>query len=254
MGMVEKVALPLLLPNPPPPPPSSPFSKANSVGVMIPSPSPSSSASPTPTPTLTPTLTSTSTSAPPMSTLIHDLNSSSSRSRHRVALGKSFDPNRGKPWSPHGLSPSGQQILRTLIHSDSNTNSNAISTHLDNILRPLLDQPNPASDILGIIKALGFINKYDLAFAVFQWVRTTHHSVPLFTTSAITVIIKILGKAGRVSSAASLLLALQSDGVHIDVYAYTCLINAYSSSGRYRDAVNLFNKMQQDGYNPTLIT
>ncbi|XP_047177827.1 pentatricopeptide repeat-containing protein At5g02860-like [Vigna umbellata] len=222
MGMVEKVALPLLLPNPPPPSqspssPSPPSSKPNSVGVMTPGPSPT----PTPTPT----------SAPPMTTLIHDLNTgSSSRSRHRVALGKSFDPNRGKPWSPHGLSSS------------------------DNILRPLLDQPNPASDILGIIKALGFNNKCELAFAVFQWVRTTHHSVPLFTTSAITVIFKILGKAGRVSSAASLLLALQNDGVHIDVYAYTCLINAYSSSGRYRDAVNLFNKMQQDGCNPTLIT
>lgn len=232
MEMVEKVALPLLLPNPPPPSPSpspSSSSKPNSVGMTSIPP------------------------IPPINTLIHDLNSNSS-SRHRISLGKSLDPNRGKPWSPHRLSPTGQQILHTLSHSNSLHLD--LELDLDHVLRPLLlsDHPHPASDILGIIKALGFSNKCDLALAVFHWVRTNNSNTNLFSSSAIPVIIKILGKAGRVSSAASLLLALQNDGVHIDVYAYTCLINAYSSSGRYRDAVNLFNKMQQDGCNPTLIT
>lgn len=179
----------------------------------------------------------------------------SPRSRTRTSISKSSsDPNSGKPWSNHHLSPPGQRILNTLLDTPPDT-----PLHLNNILSPLFTQPHPhptrlSRDILAILKALGFRKKTQLAFSVFDWVRNHQDSSNLLTGSAIAVIVNILGKAGRVSSAASLLKTLENDGFEIDVYAYTCLITAYASKGRYNDAVSVFNKMQRDGCTPTLVT
>ena len=111
-----------------------------------------------------------------------------------------------------------------------------------------------SSDILGIVKGLGFNNKLDLALSVFEWVRNREDCVSLLNGSVIAVMINLLGKSGRLSTAASLLHYLQKDGIQVDVYAYTSLISAYANNGRYREAVVIFNKMEEEGFRPTLIT
>ncbi|KAF2320965.1 hypothetical protein GH714_032242 [Hevea brasiliensis] len=132
--------------------------------------------------------------------------------RPRTRIGKARDPNRGKPWSHHRLSP------------------------------------------LGIIKGLGFYKKCDLAMSVFEWVRNRKDCELVLNCSVVAVIISMLGKQGKVSAAASLLNNLRIDGLDLDVYAYTSLITAYASNGRYRDAVLVFRKMEEEGCKPTLIT
>ncbi|OIV92593.1 hypothetical protein TanjilG_07584 [Lupinus angustifolius] len=184
---------------------------------------------------------------PPL--LIHDLNSAPQR--RRTTLGRSSDPNRGRPWSPHHLSPSATRVLHSLL--DPSLRSDQVGPTLQPLFQPQ-HHPTAASDILAIIKALGFNKKFELALNVFDYVRHREGCASLLNGSSIAVIINILGKANKVSSAASLLLTLQNDGIQIDVYAYTSLITAYATNGRYREAVNVFNKMQQEGCTPTLIT
>ncbi|MED6109476.1 hypothetical protein PIB30_117065 [Stylosanthes scabra] len=119
--------------------------------------------------------------------------------------------NRRKSPSTRRLSPLAHQILQTLIHPSFD------STRLPQILHPLLQQPSRdslASDILGIIKTLGFYSEFELALSIFDWVHSRHDCVSLLNGSFLVAgIVNILGKAGRVSSAASLLNKLESDGV-----------------------------------------
>ncbi|KAL2490285.1 Pentatricopeptide repeat-containing protein [Abeliophyllum distichum] len=79
-------------------------------------------------------------------------------------------------------------------------------------------------DVLGIIKALGYYKKCDLALKVFEWVRNRPDSDKLV------------------------------NGFGIDVYAYTSLITVFASNMRYREAVMIFKKMEEEGCNPTLIS
>ncbi|KAL2485631.1 Pentatricopeptide repeat-containing protein [Abeliophyllum distichum] len=49
-------------------------------------------------------------------------------------------------------------------------------------------------DVLGIIKALGYYKKCDLALKVFEWVRNRPDSDKLVNGSAVAVIISMLGE------------------------------------------------------------
>ncbi|KAL2456510.1 Pentatricopeptide repeat-containing protein [Abeliophyllum distichum] len=111
------------------------------------------------------------------STSVEPQNPPSFIHRTRRHIGKHRDPNRGKPWSHHRLSPQGEFILQSLIDPQFNTEK------LDEILLNLCnscDEEMGSSklsieticfDVLGIIKALGYYKKCDLALKVFEWVR-----------------------------------------------------------------------------------
>ncbi|KAL2474934.1 Pentatricopeptide repeat-containing protein [Abeliophyllum distichum] len=71
-------------------------------------------------------------------------------------------------------------------------------------------------DVLGIIKALGYYKKCDMALKVFEWVRNRPDSDKLVNGSAVAVIISI--------------------------------------NMRYREAVMVFKKMEEEGCKPTLIS
>ena len=109
-------------------------------------------------------------------------------------------------------------------------------------------------DVSGIIKGLRFNKKHDLALSVFEWVRNHKDCKLILNSSIVAVVIGILGKQGRVSAAKSLLHNLQKYGLDIDVYVYTSLISACSSNERYKEAVLLFKKMEEEGCKTTLIT
>ncbi|KAL2533315.1 Pentatricopeptide repeat-containing protein [Abeliophyllum distichum] len=109
-------------------------------------------------------------------------------------------------------------------------------------------------DVLGIIKALGFYKKCDMALKVFEWVRNRPDSDKLVNGSVVAVIISMWGKEGQVSAAASFFHNLHNDGFGIDVYAYTSLITIFASNRMYREAVMVFKKMEEEGCKPTLIS
>ncbi|KAL2541864.1 Pentatricopeptide repeat-containing protein [Abeliophyllum distichum] len=109
-------------------------------------------------------------------------------------------------------------------------------------------------DVLGIIKALRYYKKCDLALNVFEWIRNRPDSDKLVNRSAVAVIISMLGKEGQVSAAASFFHNLHNDGFGIDVYAYTSLITVFASNKRYREAVMVFKKIEEEGCKPTLIS
>ncbi|KAL2534619.1 Pentatricopeptide repeat-containing protein [Abeliophyllum distichum] len=143
------------------------------------------------------------------STSVEPQNPPSFIHRTRRHIGKHRDPNRGKPWSHHRLSPQGEFILQSLIDPQFNIEK------LDEILLNLCnscDEEMGSSklsieticfDVLGIIKALGYYKKCDLALKVFEWVRNRPDSDKLVDGSAMAVIISMLGKEGQVSAAAS---------------------------------------------------
>ena len=207
----------------------------------------------------TPFLTSQLPSQPPPSPvepLLHDVflhqNPNSRRpitpqtpkTRNRTRIGKSRDPNLGKPWSYHGLSPHGQQILRSLIEPTFD------SGQLDPLLSQLSE--SSSSELLALLKGLGFHKRFDLALSVFDWfMKQKDYQLD---NSVVAVVISMLGKEGRVSSAANLFNGLIENGFSLDVYSYTSLISAFANSGRYRDAVMVFKKMEEEGCKPTLIT
>ncbi|KAI3943914.1 hypothetical protein MKW92_025837 [Papaver armeniacum] len=246
--MADKLALPLLLPGPPPTKPifqdqcqpnpttASPFTPLLQE-ILLQNPNNS---------TKTPKLKnpySDNLSSPPSPYLL----------RKRTRIGKSGDRNRGKPWTSEQLSVQGQKILETLISTENNDVSEILDTyhhekdekfHLESL----------SFDLLSIIKALGFHKKCELALGVFEWMRNHKDSEFLLKGSVVAVIIRILGREGMVTKAASLLLSLSKEGVTIDVYAYTSMITSCSNNGRYREAVSVFKKMEEEGCQPTLIT
>ncbi|KAJ7946134.1 Pentatricopeptide repeat-containing protein [Quillaja saponaria] len=245
--MAEKLALPLLLPNPPPKPL---FSNHNLCLPTVPS-----------APPIYPILQDLILNQNPNSPQPHNppspTNFPSPITRARTRIGKYGDPNRGRPWFHHRLSAQGQQILQTLIDPSFDSNQ------LNEILLQFVDESQKgesfsreslSSNFLAIIKGLGFNKKSDLALGVFDWVRNRKDCALLLNGSMVAVVVNILGKAGQVSAAASLLHNLRIDGVELDVYAYTSLITACASNGRYREAVTVFDKMEEEGCKPTLIT
>lgn len=116
---------------------------------------------------------------------------------------------------------------------------------------------NLRTDFLGVVKGLGFYKKnMTLALDVFEWFRSfcSKDCNLVLSCSVVAVVISMLGKGGNVSVAASLLHSLQKDGFDIDTYAYTSLETAYVSNGKYREALLVFKKMEEEGCKPTLIT
>ncbi|KAJ6299092.1 hypothetical protein OIU76_020131 [Salix suchowensis] len=226
--MTEKLALPLLLSNPPPTKPSLPIQTHLHHQQLKPTTPPS---------------------PPPQhgTPLMHDFlfKQSSDHSkpftsqtqpdpfpipRARTRIGKARDRNRGKPWTHHRLSLQEELSL-------SSGGKEGLS-----------------NDVLGVIKGLGFYKKRDLAMSVFEWFKNRNDCGSVLSNSAVAVIISMLGKEGKVSVAAALLNDLHKDGFELDVYAYTSLITACVSNGRYREAVTVFKNMEEEGCKPTLIT
>ncbi|KAF5180301.1 Pentatricopeptide repeat-containing protein [Thalictrum thalictroides] len=163
----------------------------------------------------------------------------------------------GKPWATQRLSPQGQLTLHTLL------NSNTEDIRIDEILHKLIQQHEFESefdletlsvDLLSIVKGLGFHKKCELALNIIKWIRNHKDSEFLLKGPVVAVLITSLGKENMVSDAASLLHSLHSDGFTVDVYAYTSMITAYANNGRYREAVLVFKKMEEEGCQPTLIT
>ncbi|KAI3851468.1 hypothetical protein MKW92_040921 [Papaver armeniacum] len=245
--MADKLALPLLLPGPPP-------TKPIFQDQCQPNPTTASPFTPllqeillqNPNSTKTPKLKnpySDNLSSPPSPYLL----------RKRTRIGKSGDRNRGKPWTSEQLSVQGQKILETLLSTENNDVNEILDTyhhekdekfHLESL----------SFDLFSIIKALGFHKKCELALGVFEWMRNHKDSEFLLKGSVVAVIIRILGREGMVTKAASLILSLSKEGVTIDVYAYTSMITSCSNNGRYREAVSVFKKMEEEGCQPTLIT
>ncbi|XP_050210386.1 pentatricopeptide repeat-containing protein At5g02860 [Mercurialis annua] len=239
--MAEKLALPLLLSNPPPSKPQFSIQTHN--------------LQPPTSPIIQNILTNHQPNQP-----INPNGSITPSSRPRTRIGKARDPNRGKPWSSHRLSTQGQLVLDSLIDpcfqiSELNkVLSQLFQFHSEQLS---LDNGNLNSlslDILGIIKGLGFYKKCELAISVFNWVRSRDDFHTVLNCSVVAVMVTMLGKEGKLSVAGSLLSSLRNDGFDLDVYAYTSLITAYASNGRYRDAVVVFKKMEEEGSKPTLIT
>ncbi|GFY89533.1 pentatricopeptide repeat (PPR) superfamily protein [Actinidia rufa] len=253
--MADKLALPLLIPSPPP---SKPFfqDQPQNHKPAVPPPQPQ------PPPPLTPLLQDLHHQKPTKnSPQTHNSKSPKYPSpvpRTRRRIGKNQDSNRGKPWSHHRLSPQGHEILQTLIDPEFEI-SEFDETMLKLFNSQQLDETDLwvetlSFDILGIVKGLGFYRKCELVMRVFDWVRHRKDSEVLLNGSVVSVIINVLGKEGRVSSAASLLHDLHKDGFSVDVYAYTSLITACARHGKYREAVRVFKKMEEEGCKPTLIT
>ncbi|KAL2504021.1 Pentatricopeptide repeat-containing protein [Abeliophyllum distichum] len=118
-----------------------------------------------------------STNAKPTSTSVETQNSPSFIHRTRRRIGKHRNPDKGKPGSHHRLSPQGEFILQSLIDPQFNIEK------LDEILLNLCNSCDEEMgslelsieticfDVLGIIKALGYYKKCDLALKVFEWIR-----------------------------------------------------------------------------------
>lgn len=241
--MADKLALPLLLPNPPPSKSifqdSHPHFSNSTTQPLAPFLNDLfHQQNPNTFPNFPSTSTSTSNSTQIPQSPIYP--SPIPRTRRRI-IGKEHDTNRGKPWYPHRLSSHGEKTLQTLIDPEfqlHNINQILLSLYTEHRLESSeLDTESLSFDILGIIKGLGYYKKCDLALNVFEWARNRPDSGVLLNGSIIAVVISMLGKEGRISVASSLLHNLHKDGFGIDVYAYTSLITAFARNGRYRDAV-----------------
>ncbi|KAL2485862.1 Pentatricopeptide repeat-containing protein [Abeliophyllum distichum] len=148
--------------------------------------------------------------------------------RTRRHIGKPRDPNKGKLWSHHRLSPQGEFILQSLI--DPQFNIEKFDEVLLNLCNSCDEEMGSSElsieticfDVLSIIKALGFYKKCDLAPKMFEWVRNRPDSDKLVNRSAVAVIISMWGKK--------------------------------VSNRRYMEAVMVFKKMEEEGCKPTLIS
>ena len=76
--------------------------------------------------------------------------------------------------------------------------------------------------------------------------------VNLSSNSVVAVIINMLSKKEKFRWL-WLLNNLRKDGFEPDVYAYTSLITACVSNGKYREAVVVFKKMEEEWCRPTLL-
>ncbi|ERN09385.1 hypothetical protein AMTR_s00029p00034670 [Amborella trichopoda] len=231
--MSEKLTLPLLLPGPPPSKP------------IFQNPRPQPPSSPLP-PVLQELLLRHSTTSqrlkPTPNSTTETLNSQSPVMLRKKRLGRSVDDNRGKPWIDN-ISDTGKEALISLTNHDCNNAFDVLDSYKDQF---------EDGDLIGIIKALGFHRRADMALDVFNWMRNQENY--RFDGPEIPIIIRTLGREGHVSAANSLFHSLREDGYPMDVYAYTSIISACARNHKYRQALSLFRSMEDEGCRPTLIT
>lgn len=157
-------------------------------------------------------------------------------------LGK-VQGKRGQPWES-GLTDMGDSIFRQILQTSE---EESVGRYL-----------NPASsrlsirELLSMIKSFGKEGQWTKALQVFNWMKRNEKLKPDGAT--IAVMLRILGQESQLSAATQLFESLKVEGYTLDVYAYTSLISALSRSREFKEALVLFERMKEEGPQPSLVT
>ena len=171
-----------------------------------------------------------------------DWRSGGSRGNGRRRLGK-LNSKRGQSWDS-ALTQKGEELLRKiLVLSDDESVSAVLAT---------AESTFSSSELLSIIKGLGREGQWNAALALFNWMRER----PTFRPDgvAIAVMLRILGRESQLTAVSQLFETLKLEGYPLDVYAYTSLITTLSRNRKFKEALEFFKQMKEEGPQPNIVT
>lgn len=166
-------------------------------------------------------------------------NANGRRGYGRRRLGK-MNPKRGQSWDS-GLTQRGEELLRRILAEEC---VGEVLTAAESTLC--------CSELLSIIKGLGREGQWNAALAVFDWMREK----PAFRPDGVTiaVMLRILGRESQLTVVSRLFETLKTEGYPLDVYAYTSLITALSRNRKFKEALEFFRQMKDEGPQPNIVT
>jgi pentatricopeptide repeat protein len=162
------------------------------------------------------------------------------RGNGRRRLGK-LNSKRGQSWDS-GLTEKGEELLRKILLGDES---------VSDVLTPAQGSLC-CSELLSIIKGLGREGQWIAALAVFDWMRER----PMFRPDGVTiaVMLRILGRESQLTTVSRLFETLKLEGYPLDVYAYTSLITSLSRNRKFKEALEFFKQMKEEGPQPNIVT
>lgn len=162
------------------------------------------------------------------------------RGNGRRRLGK-LNSKRGQSWDS-GLTQKGEELLRKIL-VDNESVGDVLTSAEESLC---------SSELLSIIKGLGREGQWNAALAVFDWMRER----PTFRPDGVTiaVMLRILGRESQLSAVSRLFETLKLEGYRLDVYAYTSLITALSRNRKFKEALEFFRQMKEEGPQPNIVT
>ncbi|PRQ37311.1 putative tetratricopeptide-like helical domain-containing protein [Rosa chinensis] len=110
-------------------------------------------------------------------------------------------------------------------------------------------------DLISLLKALDLSGNWERALLLFEWIMLNLHSESLkLDKQIIELMVRILGRESQHTIASKLFEVIPIEEYSLDVRAYTTVIHAYSRTGKYERAIDLFEKLMEMGLSPTLVT
>jgi pentatricopeptide repeat domain-containing protein 1 len=110
-------------------------------------------------------------------------------------------------------------------------------------------------DLIGVLKALDLSGDCERAILLFEWLVLNLGTGNVnLDNQAVELMARILGRESQHSIASKLFDVIPLDDYSLDVRAYTTILHSYSRCGKYERAVAIFEKMNESGLSPTLVT
>lgn len=111
------------------------------------------------------------------------------------------------------------------------------------------------SDITGLLKGLDLSGNWERAFLLFEWVWLNFGSENMkVDDQSVEFMVKMLGRESQYSIASKLFDIIPVEEYSLDVKACTTVLHAYARTGKYKRAIEIFEKMKETGLDPTLVT
>ncbi|CAH8255971.1 unnamed protein product [Arabidopsis lyrata] len=118
-----------------------------------------------------------------------------------------------------------------------------LSSFFDSVKSELL-----RTDLVRLVKGLDDSGHWERAVFLFEWLVLSSDSGALkLDHQVIEILVRTLGRESQDSVAAKLLDKIPLQDYMLDVRAYTTILHAYSRTGKYEKAIDLFERMKEMG-------
>ncbi|KAM2234780.1 hypothetical protein PS2_012874 [Malus domestica] len=109
--------------------------------------------------------------------------------------------------------------------------------------------------VLDFVTIKDLSGNWERALLLFEWILSNLSSENLkLNNQMIELMVRILGRESQHAIASKLFDVIPIEEYSLDVRAYTTILHAHSRSGKYESAIDLFDKMMENGMSPTLVT
>ncbi|GKV39799.1 hypothetical protein SLEP1_g47516 [Rubroshorea leprosula] len=111
------------------------------------------------------------------------------------------------------------------------------------------------ADIFSLLKALAHSGNWERALLFFEWVVLNLKSYNVkIDNQVVELMVRILGRESQHLIASKLLDVISLEDYSLDVRANMTILHLYSRTSKYKRAISVFERMEETGLFPTLVT